>query len=568
MPQFIFFSPLKHPWAEHGLVPAVVWENVIPSPPSTLFWPLFFMEGAPQYIKIRSRHHLLPLVKIPLCIISGCTCFQSFPLPPEKRSSAADKVFNAAAAAAAATSLPAAMPRPQPNYRSGKTKAKAIPPPSLRVLTLALELRENIYAHVLHNHPSSLLDLLAVNRQLSREVKPFLYKLPLTFDGQSPLFDWLSKVDHGYLRHVEEIRFKLHDINPDEIVGALGKKLQNANITRASGSRGPDTPDNPYFEACREDLRRIGAAFRLLPNLRYLTILSASERDSQPHHRTQDAFSKLVGQCFPKLKSLISEEDQLPIDFISGKSELRRLRFPATTSSDDEETEEVFSALSLTELEICRLPHHTASGSEEWDCVTPILENSLSLQSLALFERHGAETPNLAAEVFVESQRALKRHKDSLRTLKLLAKPGPGYSADEDGDLVHPEAYCAAFLAQSSLAHIEFIDVWMSIYEHLPRTIQTITWRLDEPPRPPDVATSVARIKKMVTHAIQVRGNPRAPKLPHLRRILIYLDGFFPSAEIRHAGHPSNEILMMARAKLGELGIRLDWIGWEGEPKF
>ncbi|CAF9933774.1 hypothetical protein IMSHALPRED_009472 [Imshaugia aleurites] len=458
------------------------------------------------------------------------------------------------------------MPRPQPNGRSGKAKARAVTQPSLRFLTLALELRENIYAHVLHNHPSSLVDLLLVNRQLSREVKPFLYKLPWTFDGQSQLFEWLSKVDHAYLRHVEEIRFKLHDINPDEIVGALGKKLQNANITRASGSRGPDTPDNPYFEACRADLRRIGAAFRLLQNLRRLTILSASERDSQPHHRTQDAFSKLVGQCFPKLKFLASEEDQLPIDFISGKSELRTLRFPATTSSEDEETEEIFSALSLTELEICRFPHHTASGSEEWDCVTPVLESASALRSLTLFERPGAETPNLAAEVFVGSQSALKRHRHSLRSLKLLAKPGPEYTADEGGDPVRPEAYCAAFLAQSSLTHVEFLDVWMSIYEHLPRTTQTVTWRLDEPPRPPNVATSVARIKKMVTHAAQMRGSPRDPRHPLLRRIVIHLDAFFPSDEIRRPDHPSNEILLMARAKLGQLGIRLDWKGWEGVP--
>ena len=457
------------------------------------------------------------------------------------------------------------MPRLQPNGKGGKVNARATSQPNnLDFLTLALELRENIYVHVVHKHPSSLVDLLVVNRQLSREVKPFLYKMPLTFDGQSQLFDWLSKVDHGYLRHVEEIRFKLHDINPDEIVGALGKKLQNANITRASGSRGPDTPDNPYFEACRADLRRIGAAFRLLHNLKSLTVLSATERDSQPHHRTQDAFSKLVGQCFPKLKFLTSEEDQLPVDFISGKSELRRLRFPATTSTDDEETQELFATLSLTELEIFRLPHHTASGAEEWDCVAPVLEGSPSLQSLTLFERHGGETPNLAGEVFVGSQSALKRHRGSLRTLKLLAKPGPEYAADEDSDPVHPEAYCAAFLARSSLTHIEFIDVWMSIYEHLPRTIQTIAWRLDESPRPPNVATSVARIKKMVSHAIQMRGNPRDPKFPHLRGIFIYLDGYFPSAEIRHPAHPSNEILAMAREKLGEMGIRLDWKGWEG----
>ena len=174
------------------------------------------------------------------------------------------------------------MPRPGSKPSRGRSKATAFSPRENKLLKLALELRENIYIHVLRMSSSSLFNLLFVNRQMLREVTPFIFKRPLTFDGQSELFGWLDRTDPQYLRHVVDVRFKLHDIDPDKIVGALGKRLQQANITRASGSRGPDTRDNPYYEACRLDLARIESSFRLLPNIRKLTILACTDRDPQP----------------------------------------------------------------------------------------------------------------------------------------------------------------------------------------------------------------------------------------------------------------------------------------------
>lgn len=461
------------------------------------------------------------------------------------------------------------MPRPSSKLVRGKGKAKATPSASPPFLTLALELREGIYAHVLSTDASTLFHMSIVNRQLSREIKPFLYRQTLTFDGQSELFAWIGQIDRNYLPCVEDIRFKLHDIDPDQIVGALGKRLQQANITKASGSRGPDTPDNPYYEACRADLRQVGAAFRLLPNVKSLAILSATERDPKPHPRTQLAFAKLVGQCFRKLQHLVSDEDQFPIDFISSKPELRSLRLPATTSSSDDETEGVFTSLSLTELEICRFPHHTLSAEDGWGCITAILETLSPLRSLTLFEQPGRAMPNLASEVFVESDAALRRHRNSLRTLKLLAKPD--YRPDDSGGTTtSPISHCAAFLdSASSLTHIEFTDHWMPLYAHLPRTTRTVVWRLDGSSSPPNACASIHRLNKMMAHAVQVQGKPGdPPTLPNLADLVIYTDVWFRKEGKGNGdgdgGRAIEKALVEGRERLRRVGVRLCWRGWEG----
>lgn len=151
------------------------------------------------------------------------------------------------------------MPRPPAKPSKGKGRGKTTGA-SIRLqqspfLNLALELREIIYNHILATRPELLFQLLLVNRQLSTEVLPFLYKRPHTFDGQASLFTWLNVVDHSQLRHVVDIKFKLQDIDPAKIVGALSKRLREANISR---NRGPDVPDSPYSEACDLEVKRIG----------------------------------------------------------------------------------------------------------------------------------------------------------------------------------------------------------------------------------------------------------------------------------------------------------------------
>ena len=446
------------------------------------------------------------------------------------------------------------MPRSALKSLKARSKPKAtVAQNGSQFLELALELREIIYGHLVYDHPSALFGLLTVNRQLAREVKPFLYRQPLTFDGQSELFGWLSKVDHGYLSHVVDVRFKLHDIDPAKIVGALGRRLQQANISRKSGSRGPDTEDNPYFEACHLDLKRVLCAFQLLPNVRHLTILSSTEGDPEPHHRTMDTFSKLLGNCFPNLCSLTSEEDQFPTVCLASKPKLRRLRFPATTTTDDNETANIFRNLALRELEICRLPHHTASGAEEYGCLRPMLYTLPPLHSLTIFEAAGAETPNLVREVFAGYDRstnpAMRKHLCSLRTLKLLAEPGPGYS---------PMNVTTTFLESSYVRHIEYLDSWSPLYDRLPSTIQTVVWRINWYPSA-SIESLVDRIKHLVTLAIRAHEGPIGYRFTNLNKISISLSPVDLEQESEDNESTPEDVLMAASKRLGMLGIKFTW---------
>lgn len=448
------------------------------------------------------------------------------------------------------------MPRSSSKPIKAKAKSKpkaATTPRGSRFLDLALELREIVYSQIACDAPSSLVDLLTVNHQLTREVKPFLYRQALTFDGQTELFDWLDEVDHSYLQYVFDVRFKLHDIDPAKIVGALGRRLQQANISRQSGSRGPDTEDNPYYEACHIDLKRILTAFRLLPNVRHFTILPITERDPEPHHRMTDAFSNLLGFCFPNLRSLSSEEDQFPIGFLLNKPKLRRLRIPATTTSDDSETAKLFRSLPLRELEICRLPHHTANAAEEDGYVTPILYALSPLKSLTIFEDAGSEIPSLAAGVFVGSDVAthpiMRKHRHSLRTLKLLAEPGPEYS---------PTTFATTFLDSSSLTHIEYLDSWFAIYEHLPSTTQSVVWRINWCPST-SIDALLDRIKLLVIRAIRVHDGPIGHRFSKLRTIGVSLSPVDPEQESGDDGSTPEDVLMAAQKRLRQMGITFSW---------
>ena len=446
------------------------------------------------------------------------------------------------------------MPRSALKTLKAKSKTKAtVAHIGPQFLELALELRENVYGHLIYDDPSALFNLLTVNRQLAREVKPFLYRQPLTFDGQPELFDWLSEVDHDYLGHVVDVRFKLHDIDPAKIVGALGRRLQQASISRNSRSRGPDTEDNPYFEACHLDLKRVLRAFRQLPNVRHFTILSSTEGDPEPHHRTMDAYSKLLGNCFPNLCSLTSEEDLFPTDCLVSKPKLRRLRFPATTTTHDNGTASVFRNLALKELEICRLPHHTASGAEEYGCLTPVLYTLPPLHSLVIFEAAGAETPNLVKEIFagydMSTNPAMRKHLGSLRTLKLLAEPGPGYS---------PMNVATALLGSSYLSHIEYLDSWAPLYDRLPYTIQTVVWRINWYPSA-TIGSLVERIKHLVTRAIRAHEGPIGHRLTNLNRISLSLSPVDVEQESEDNESTPEDVLIAASKRLGMLGIKFTW---------
>lgn len=429
---------------------------------------------------------------------------------------------------------------------------------TLSFLTLPPELREHIYTVILDEEPSSLTDLLAVNQKLYREVKPFSYKLPRTFDGQSELFSWLDEIDHDFLKYVVDIRFKLHDINCDEIVGALGKRLREANLTRAGGSRGSDTGSNPYYEACHLELKRIGSAFHLLSNLKSFTILTATRSDPKPPTQMILNFAWMLGHCFPNLHSLVSEENMIPVDFVANKSRLRRLRFPAVSTSEEDAVAKAFRNLADLELEICRLPQHRRQVEEGWGCASEVLGSVAPLRSLTLYESREFDSANLMAEIFLDSEDSLRRHIGSVRRLKLLANlkgPRQAMRARMQGNLVK-------FIRASSLKLVEVTDTYTELYRHLPHTVETFVLRLD---RPNNRSCAFDQCMDDLLSHVKYRfqdandDEPECPELSSLADIKIVM------AHGSAWEAPVPKRFESARSRLRQIGIRLTLVFNDGD---
>ncbi len=319
--------------------------------------------------------------------------------------------------------------KPSKPKTNGKARAAVRSPP--RLLTIALELREVVYNHVLNDAPSSLTNLLVVNRQLSTEVLPFQFKRHLTFAGQAELFEWLDNVDHEFLHHVVDASFTLHDIDPEKIVGALGKRLRQANLANARNSPMVDqSKGNPYHEACDLEMRKIGEAFRLIPNLKELTIATTDDGDPKPPLRMLSSFSKMLAHRFPHLHTLSSDEDNMPVDYVANKPKLRRLQFPAISTSTNAEVHQHFSNLRLTDLEVYRFAHHDPSAPRR-RILSQVFRSLPPLQSLLLSD-HSDHEPDLLYEAFVHCEDTLAKHKSSLRRLTFSSEFVEDVDEDED----------------------------------------------------------------------------------------------------------------------------------------
>ncbi|MCJ1351960.1 MAG: hypothetical protein MMC33_001944 [Icmadophila ericetorum] len=216
-------------------------------------------------------------------------------------------------------------------------------------LSLPLEIRQHVYGTMSMTMPDSLPALIQSSRQIHREAQPFLYKQPLIFDGQGDFMDWLRSIDREFLRYVTIIRFKLYDIDPDKIVGALGERLRRARLANNPGN----AIDNPYDEACDLVVRRIGEAFSHMENVKEFTILECDETDPHPSLRMLISFANEVARRFPSLLTLDVQTDLIPVNFVSNFTRLRSLYHPGFSISNPRDTKAVLQNLqNLTSLSV------------------------------------------------------------------------------------------------------------------------------------------------------------------------------------------------------------------------
>ena len=433
------------------------------------------------------------------------------------------------------------------------TSNRSQPRSRLRFLTIPLEIREHIYNDLVEAMPSTIFDLLLTSRQVSSEAKPFLYRQPLIFDGQAELVTWLRTVDRACLRHVVEIHFRLHDIDPVKIVGALGKRLRQAAATTAAAQ---STDDNPYEEACDLEVERLGNCFRHLPNVSKFTILSYSPNKARPPYEMLASFAEMLAERFPNLRSLTNYEELFPVTFMSSFEKLTHLRFTGVSTSTRAEVCRTFRSLTeLHTLEIWRpdfniedKQYETASGvsgagrcniADIVGCL-PRLQ-TFSLREYALSARPSAAFDMIRRTVF-ESLNALQKH-PHLQNLEILTNI----------DLLsRVQERLESFVSSSrSLKHIESYYDDMPPFEDLPRTTETLAMRLD----PVSELTP-----SLLTDLLSGIGESRA-KLPRLTEIMLYIDSYPDSDRTRN-------IATWVREKLAKLGVRLKVELWDGPSRF
>ncbi|KAG8530086.1 uncharacterized protein KY384_005568 [Bacidia gigantensis] len=360
---------------------------------------------------------------------------------------------------------------------------------------------------------------------MAKEVKPFLYRRPHLFDGQCELFTWLEEADQDCFQYVMDLRIKLVDINPETIVGVLGKRLRDSQVTREDLRPGDDPRGNPYYEACFEELKKLQKAFTMLPAVRNLTIVEHTHLDPTPPAQMNDMFSKMLSHCFPDLRELSCTKTIFPINCMGNKPRLRRLSFTANSSSKDEQIAATVKELPSLHLELRRI-EKIDPAQFDWGCTSEVLANIPPLQSLSLLEDVRSQDPSLVEEVFIESFDAMRRHLRSTQSLVIIANPP---SQSPKAGIVKKNLF--RFLEASRLRHVEVKGTYSSIYRHLPASIQKFVLRLDrqccESVESEELFSDV--VEDFMSHvkfrAIDTQNDPNIPGLINLTEIEIWIHG-------------------------------------------
>ncbi|KAL8947403.1 MAG: hypothetical protein Q9222_006311 [Ikaeria aurantiellina] len=422
-----------------------------------------------------------------------------------------------------------------------------------RLLMIPLELREQIYEELLHDQPATLFNLLSVNHEISVEVRPWLFRQPLTFNGQQSLFGWLSRVDPKLLGYVEDIRLRMHDIDPEKIVGALGERLRRAR------SRDHTSIGSPYQEACYEEACRVGCALEQLSKLKSFTLLPTMGPDPQPPSGMLYAVTHQVVKQIP-LVSISIPHSVLPRLDRRYVGQIQYLQVLEYSVLDDMYFQgenfpaylDAFSNLrSLSIFHRHAVPEECFAKERLFPNVASLTNNLPQLQELTLclhgtgsaFSEVGQKVSDAA-----EHNNAVKRtHAGSLKSLRFHCNGWSIHGSLSTQRLLH-------FLCPSALTHMETNYSCTPAPDQYPASVVTIAVIFDKSPR-----QCYGWTKKFYNH-LQLKEPAFFEKHPCLQAILLYL----PSADYGKSDTCSGDIFWAYKkeimAKCNKNGVRLQVI--------
>ena len=400
--------------------------------------------------------------------------------------------------------------------------------------------------------PSSLFELLLTSHQIAEEVKPVLYKQRIDLDGQAELLQWLRDSDRTCFPYAEDVAFKLYDIDPQKIVGALGKRLRQS----AHGRDAQSPPaDNPYRQACQFEVDRILRGFSMLPKVKKLTLRRCTTSDPRPPRHMSLAFAKGLAASMPQLQQLVIEDESFPLKSISSFKQLRALSFTGLSVDDPSDMPGIFSSLEdLIGLEIYRPDPNLddahiqqRSGRPELcRCQPAQLLESLPY-SLQIFTFHetskSIRSHNLGQQLADTIQTVIGALEDHANLTQLELRSSAKFSEPDRIRL-------ASLISNAPLKDLElFVDDFLS-FEMLPKSITRVVWRFSQSHMP-----TVAFIRGLVTQAKE-----QHQRLCELAEIIIYTNGKPTEQEVQEHQERAIKLLEM-------LGISLFWDCWDAPLK-
>lgn len=404
-------------------------------------------------------------------------------------------------------------------------------------LQLPSEVRDGIYNQLLDQR-SSLFNLLTVSRCISREVQPWLFRLPVIFDGQKSLFRWLSKVDPGFIRYVGTIRLRLHDLDPDQVADAFRERLRRTKIQGHSKGIG-----SPYVESVALESFRIRSALGMFTNLRSMTILSHNGTHPLAPHIMTEHLVKNVLEVTPATILSVPHES-LSLFTADTDATIQRLRLTDYALVQSPHLPGYMQSLPMvSDLHLCgEIGNLSRKSSFHRKRSDPDMTHWKSLPRLRLRKMTICLHDVPSDEVYEPSPygalhrhiTAIAQHGTSLNTFRLWCDLWVGHS-----DPV--KAQLASFLKYSSLEHIDTGYWWTPSLHHYPSTVSTITVRFNTDHR------CFPNWLQRLHDAIDPPRVRFLAKHPQLKEIMLYLP---PEAQhaLKDATTRQSEVIARCRA--------------------
>lgn len=292
---------------------------------------------------------------------------------------------------------------------------------SSQLLTLPLELREQIYRRVLSS-PSHGPELLRTCREIQTEAHKFLYQRPVVFRGQDALYHWLDGTSRIFLPQVTEISLKLQDVDLTSLLQA---------------DASPDQPSTPVRLSIRElyeaELGRLEQALRKLGNVKTVIIRKISEQSSFLYRDFVTKCLALLSSVYPALTTLRLDGDFQHHDlaFLKCLKHLESFSFDGFSSSSPASTADILSELD-------------------------------ALRNLSLTSQHGRPTSDLRTYPGTKA----KRKSFTGDVVRAFERPKP--SSVTEPNAVAPLALLFAPVVLTTLQHVHTLNSISILLSHTP----------------------------------------------------------------------------------------------------